>query len=96
MTSPMMIEMTNLPKMSRKTLNATHHLRVTQKLFEPCKIDPNNGISPTAGGGGLGRLRSSPLSPSPSPQVQRGEAELDLGTWTWTRGTWAEVAWGAH
>ena len=23
------------------------------------------GISPTAGGGGLGRLRSSPLSPSP-------------------------------
>ena len=45
------------------------------------------GISPTAGGGGLGRLRSSPPSPSPSPQVQRGEAELDLGTWTWTRGT---------
>ena len=45
------------------------------------------GISPTAGGGGLGRLRSSPPSPCPSPQVQRGEAELDLGTWTWTRGT---------
>ena len=51
-------------------------------------------ISPTAGGGGLGRLRSSPPSPSPSPQVQRGEAELDLGTWTWTRGTWVEVARG--
>ena len=33
------------------------------------------GISPTAGEGGLGRLRSSPLSPSPSPQVQRGELE---------------------
>ena len=30
-------------------------------------------ISPTAGGGGLGRLRSSPPSPSPSPQVQRGD-----------------------
>ena len=60
--------------------------------------DWNFGISPTAGGGGLGRLRSSPPSPSPSPQVQRGEAELDLGTWTWTwtRGTWAEVARGAH
>ena len=28
------------------------------------------GISPTAGGGGLGRLRSSPPSPSQSPQVQ--------------------------
>ena len=45
------------------------------------------GISPIAGGGGLGRLRSSPPSPSPSSQVQRGEAELNLGTWTWTRGT---------
>ena len=52
-----------------------------------CAFAGNFGISPTAGGGGLGRLRSSPLSPSPSPQVQRGEAELDLGTWTWTRGT---------
>ena len=61
-----------------------------------CLLVKNFGISPTAGGGGLGRLRSSPLSPSPSPQVQRGEAELDLGTWTWTRGTWAEVARGAH
>ena len=39
------------------------------------------GISPTAGGGGLGRLRSSPPS---QVQVQRGEAELDLDL---TRGT---------
>ena len=38
----------------------------------------NCGISPTAGGGGLGRLRSSPQSPSPSPQVQRGK-QVRLG-----------------
>ena len=36
-------------------------------------LEENTGISPTAGGGGLGRLRSSP--PSPGPQVQRSEAE---------------------
>ena len=32
------------------------------------------GISPTAGGGGLGRLRSSP----PSPRLGRGGLELKL------------------
>ena len=41
----------------------------------------NFGISSTAGGGELGRLRSS--SPS-QVQVQRGEAELNLDL---TRGT---------
>ena len=42
---------------------------------------PNCGISPTAGGGGLGRLRSSPPSPSPSPPKSKSTeaiAEVDL------------------
>ena len=37
------------------------------------------GISPTAGGGGLGRLRSSTLSPSSStPRRSRGVLELGV------------------
>ena len=62
-------------------------LCIESRALQDPQIQEYFGISPTAGGGGLGRLRSSPPSPSPSPQVQRGEAELDLGTWTWTRGT---------
>ena len=37
------------------------------------------GISPTAGGGGLGRLRSSPPSPSPSPQAYHSTTSIP--TW---------------
>ena len=38
------------------------------------------GLSPTAGGGGLGRLRSSPPSPSSStPRRSRGVLELGQG-----------------
>ena len=43
------------------------------------------GISPTAGGCGLGGLRSSPPSQG---QVQRGAAEVDLDL---TRGTWGKA-----
>ena len=82
--------MTFLLKTSIYWLLQTQILAPEQNEYHFHMNNLDFSISPTVGGCELGGLRSS--SPSQG-QVHRGAAEVNLDL---TRGTWAEVARGAH